>query len=85
MQRKLKNETVKQKKQHSDVILRRDKKKIEKVHKYLGIKTHCILGGFVEFWVFQHVFFPTGALKYSQSERRQSSEELHRRKNKTKT
>lgn len=49
---------------------------------YLGIKAHSILGGFVEFWVFQHVFFPARALKYSQSERRQSSEDLNMEKNK---
>lgn len=48
---------------------------------YLGIEAHGILGGFVELWVFQHILFPAGALKYSQSERRQGSEDL--RKNHT--
>lgn len=50
---------------------------------YLGIKPHSILGGFVEFWVFEHVFFSAGALKYSQSEGRQSSEDLQMRNTKT--
>lgn len=47
---------------------------------YLGIKAHGILGGFVELWVFQHILFPAGALKYSQSERRQGSEDLQKKK-----
>ena len=37
---------------------------------YLGVEAHCILGGFVEFWVLQHVLLPAGALEYAQSERR---------------
>lgn len=49
---------------------------LKNVELYLGIKAHSVLGCFVEFWVFQHVFFPAGALKYSQSERRQCSEDL---------
>lgn len=50
----------------------------KKKKSYLGIKAHCILGGFVEFGVFQHVFFPTRSLKYPQSERRQSSKDLRK-------
>lgn len=49
---------------------------LKNVGHYLGIKAHSILGCFVEFWVFQHVFFPAGALKYSQSERWQCGEDL---------
>lgn len=49
---------------------------------YLGIETHGILGAFVEFRVFQHVLFSAGALKNSQSQGRQSSEDLME-KNKT--
>lgn len=53
-------------------------KKKKKLKRYLGIKAHSILGGFVEFGVFQHVFFPTRSLKYPQSERRQSSKDLRK-------
>lgn len=43
---------------------------------YLSVEAHCILGGFVEFRVFQHVLFPAGSLEDAQSERRQSSKDL---------
>lgn len=45
---------------------------------YLGIETHCILGRFVEFRIFQHVFFPTRSLKYPKSEGGQSREDLRK-------
>lgn len=51
---------------------------MKKTDSYLGIKTHCILGCFVEFGIFQHVFFPTRSLKYPQSEWRQSRKDLRR-------
>lgn len=43
---------------------------------YLGVKAHCILGGFVEFRVFEHVLFPAGALEDAKSQRRQSRKDL---------
>lgn len=45
---------------------------------YLGIKTHCVLGRFVEFGIFQHVFFPTRSLKYPQSEGGKSRKDLRK-------
>ncbi len=49
---------------------------------YLGVEAHCILGGFVEFRVFEHVLFPAGAFEDAQSQRRQSSEDLINKKEK---
>lgn len=43
---------------------------------YLGVEAHCILGGFVEFRVFEHVLFPAGAFEDTQGQRGQSSEDL---------
>ncbi len=50
---------------------------------YLGVEAHCILGGFVEFRVFEHVLFPAGAFEDAQSQRGQSSEDLINQKGKT--
>lgn len=51
---------------------------------YLGVEAHCILGGFVEFRVFKHVFFSAGAFEDAQSQWRQSSEELNKHTNEKK-
>lgn len=47
---------------------------------YLGVEALCILGDSVELWETEHVLLAARTVEYPQSERRQSSKYLQRKK-----